>query len=719
MVAALAVLALTPWVVDVAQLDDWAAKRDVASLTGVASPDAAKALGILKRNGAYGGGSKGWHAVSLVAPAGGQSYVVFTSPQTCEDYGDLVFTWSDGKLARYIPEGDVMGVKAVHEDLDLRFEPAKKTTHIVADVKVARAPSAGPSFFLRISPNYRVESVYREGQKIPFAQAGGIVALPTPKETEATFTVAYDAVVDQRGFAGAIREDEALLTNDYFWLHTGRLPLTHTTTAHVPLDWEVMAMGEPVSTKSNSLLKTVKTRMDVAVSYLSFSAGKYKVAKKVVDGIEFFVASTKMTDEEMRLQVDLMPQIVKDLSRYGRYPFTRWGAVDSELYVGGALEAYSFATYGHGWLPDEDRHEPSHTWFGGLLSNTYLKSFWNESFADYAGPRSARLSSVGNAADRDRAFLSHPSPGRMWGEGTCRDSGAYSGPLGSELGYGKGGYVLQQLELEMGPEAMDSALAHWVADRRNGEPSEWEDFEKSVGDNYKWFFDQWLGRPGWPDVAFSNARYSDGRVSLDYAFTGQPYRMTLEVWVEDAKGGKLDKLVVGGDGRETKGTVHLPSAAKPTLVVVDPFRRTLGGRLLSADTPLSFGFSRRFKRIVDGKHVDWAAAGTPQAVGDDLGSTVLIGHPDTMPALKPILEKAGVAFSGDSFTFKGDKFSLAEHSVVGVVELNGKRTAFQVGAMRRGADIGDAAVAVVDKLGRMVRGTTLPVRSGANAFSVR
>ncbi|MBX3110754.1 MAG: hypothetical protein KF857_01990 [Fimbriimonadaceae bacterium] len=719
MVAVFTVLSLARPGADVAQLDDWATKRDIASIGAVASPEAAKALTPVKVNGAYGGGSKGWHALSLVAPAGGQSYVVFTSPQTCEDYGDLVFTWADGKLTRYIPESDVLGVRAVHEDLDIRFEPTKRTAHIVADVRVSREATAGPSFFLRISPNYRVKSVTREGQTVPYAQAGGVVALPTPHEPSAVFRVAYDAVVDQLGFAGAIRDDEALLTNDYFWLHTGRLPLTHTTTAHVPADWEVMAMGEPVSSKTVGGEKTVVTKMDLAVSYLSFSAGKYKVARKKVNGIEFFVASTKMTDEEMRLQLELMPQVTKDLSRYGRYPFSRWGAVDSTLYVGGALEAYSFATYGHGWLPDDDRHEPSHTWFGGMLSNTYLKSFWNESFADYAGPRSARRSSLGNAVEQDRAFLTHPSPGRLWDTATCRDSGAQKGAVGSELGYGKGGFVLQQLELEMGPEAMDSALAHWVADRKNGTPSEWDDFERSLGDNWKWFFSQWLDRTGWPEVKFTDARYGDGRVSLDYEFTGQPYRMTLEVWVEDAKGGSLHKFTVGGEGRESKGTVHFAVAAKPDLVVVDPYRRTLASRRSGAGAPLTFAASMRFKSVVDSRHADWAEKGTPQMVDDDLDHVKLVGHPDTMPALKPVLEKAGVAFFGDTFTFKGQRFDLKDYSVVGVVQTGGKTTAFQVGGLRRDAVVGDAAVAVVDKLGRFIRGTTHPVRTGANALVVK
>ncbi|MBS1709159.1 MAG: hypothetical protein JSS65_10620 [Armatimonadetes bacterium] len=703
----------------IAQLDAWAAQRDVTSLQGVTAEQGRAALVVLKQPGAYGGGSKGWHALQLVAPAGGTEYVVFTSPQTCEDYGDLVYVWRDGKLAAYVPESDVLGVKAVHEDIDLRFEPEKKTAHLVADVKVVRSGQASPSFFLRLSPNYRVASVYREGQKVPFAQAGGVVALPTPKETEATFTVAYDAVVDQRGFAGAISSDEAMVTNDYWWPHTGRLPLTHTTTAHVPLDWEVMAMGEPVSTNVNGKVKTVKTRMDLSVSYLSFSAGKYKLAQRKVDGVDYFVASMKMTDAQMQMQLDLMPDVIKTHSRYGRYPFSRWGAVVSDLYVGGALEAYSFATYGLGWLPDDDQHEPAHTWFGGLRSNTYLRSFWNESFADYADGRASRSHVIGYSPDREYTFVMHPSPGPDWTKATCRASGVDTGGTGSSLGYGKGGFVLQQLEQEMGPQAMDAALAHWVADRKPGEPTEWEDFEASVGQDWKWFFDQWLGRPGWPDVTFSNARYADGSVTADYSFAGDSYRMTLEVWVEDANGGRLERVLVGDDGRSKKGTVKFAVNSKPTLVSFDPYRRVLPDRSSAAEAPLRYESARGYSRIVDAAHSDWGPANAPHVVPADMDKTFLVGHPDTMPALKPVLEKAGVAFRGDTFTYHGAKFDLKDSAVVGVVDLAGKRVRFQVGSIRREAKVGDAAVAVVDKLGRFLRGQTHPVRSGSAALLVK
>ncbi len=719
MLATIAFLLVVPHRATIEQLDEWATKRDLASLESVASSEAKPHLAFIRRPGPYGGGRFGWHAFALAAPSGGAQYVVFSSPMTCEDYGDFVFTMKDGQIEKYVPEADVLGVRAVHEDIDLRFEPEKKEAHIVADVKLRKTGPTGPSYFLRLSPNYRVANATEDGKVLPFAQAGGVVCLPTPRDSQATVKLAYDAVVDQRGFAGAIRDDEVMLSEDYWWPHTGRQPVSQTTTAHVPKDWVVIAQGEPASETVQGDEKTVVTRMDVPVSYLSFSAGKLKVAKRKVDGIEFFVASKRMTDEQMQMQLDLMPDVTKAHSRYGRYPFSRWGAVVTDLYVGGALEAYSFATYQVGWLPDDDQHEPAHTWFGGLLSNTYLRSFWNESFANYCDGRASRRFPVGDNQERERAFLDHPNPGRDWNDGTCEDSGVESGAMGSSLGYGKGAFVLQQLELEMGGDKMDTALANWVASRKPGEAAEWQDFERSVGPDWKWFFNQWLARPGWPALNFSNVRFENGRIMGDYEFNGDPYRLKLEVWVEDANGGHLETVDVDKEGNQKKGTVAWTAKSKPTLVVFDPYRRTLPGRPTGETAPLAFARTDGFKKVVDSNHKDWASPGLPETVPSEIDRVTLIGHPDTMQALKPVLAKAGVRVDGQRITYMGSSFSLKDAAVVGVVEMDGKRIGFQVGSTRRQPKIGDAAVAVVDKLGRFLKGETPPMRKGPNAFDVR
>ncbi|WP_146014244.1 M1 family metallopeptidase, partial [Pseudomonas sp. GW460-E13] len=77
----------------------------------------------------------------------------------------------------------------------------------------------------------------------------------------------------------------------------------------------------------------------------------------------------------MRPIAALYASIIQFYERFAPYPFSQYGGLDSETYGGGAMEAYSYATYGGG-LPSEDPHEPAHTWWGGLINNTYFHSFW-------------------------------------------------------------------------------------------------------------------------------------------------------------------------------------------------------------------------------------------------------------------------------------------------------------------------------------------------------
>jgi len=111
-------------------------------------------------------------------------------------------------------------------------------------------------------------------------------------------------------------------------------------------------------------------RMDLPSVYFSLSSAPYKLYSKVIGERRYAVASMTMTEAQMDLQCELNAPVVEFFDKIYPYPFTTWTSLVSDAYGGGALEAYSFATYGTGWLPDEDAHEPAHTWFGGVIPNS-------------------------------------------------------------------------------------------------------------------------------------------------------------------------------------------------------------------------------------------------------------------------------------------------------------------------------------------------------------
>ena len=104
----------------------------------------------------------------------------------------------------------------------------------------------------------------------------------------------------------------------------------------------------------------------------------------------------------------------------------------------------------------------------------------------------------------------------------------------------------------------------------------------------------------------------------------------------------------------------------------------------------------------------------------DLENCILIGHPETVPQMKPLLAKAGVTVVGSKATYKGTSIDINKGAVVGVVEsAPGKWTGFRVGVTRRDPNVGNAQVAMVDEYGRFLRGQTLPRTNGPLVIEVK
>src|SRR5471030_449630 len=93
-------------------LDRLAQTKNVDELTkylDVAPPNRHNPFRIIQTRGAYDVGRFGWHALPLKAPDGAE-YVVFSTPLTSEDTGELLFQRVGEKL-RFVPETTGYGIK--------------------------------------------------------------------------------------------------------------------------------------------------------------------------------------------------------------------------------------------------------------------------------------------------------------------------------------------------------------------------------------------------------------------------------------------------------------------------------------------------------------------------------------------------------------------------------------------------------------------------------
>lgn len=701
-----------------------AAKRDVAALQALLPETEAlgrRHLSVVRTNGAYDTGRFGWKALPLRHPDG-REYLVLSTALTSEDIGDMVFEVQDGKPVRYLNELDPGGYRILRHKIQVRFDLPAKTAHLTNEIELEGDPSPKLPCLLRFSPNYQIERVEQDGRQVPFVQAGGVVLLPTAGSGVQKFRLTYSGKVDRPGYAGGIVEREASLTNDYWYPLLGRLPSAHEVAVTAPADWVAVGQGVKTGESVSGNLKTTRFRMDLPVVYFSLSVGKFQVRERTVNGKTYRVWAKNLTPAEMDHQIEFMEPVHRYFSTtFGIDHFKGFGALISEPYGGGALEAYSHATYGEGWLPDEDAHEPAHTWWGGQVNNTYLKSFWNESFAVFCEGLYARNSPIGNREDRAKAFVQRPELGGSGERYSLAEAGAWIGGPASELGYGKGGYVLQMLETHVGTDGMLKAMRRWLNQHPHMQPGEWEDFERHFlaenGASHKPFFDAWVRGTGSLRVSLADLAYRDRKLTGRVVQEGRQFPGTAEILTQDAQGKRAFHRIDLSDP-----TFSLPVAAKPKIVSLDPWLR-LVRRIQSGEAPPSLAqTASRWRVWRHPKRSNWLPAlrqGKVDALLQDWANTVVVAHPDDLPKMKDLCARAGFSVQGNTLTYKGTRVDLGKGGALALIDLpGGKRCAIGLGTSFYRPNTGHARTAVFDHLGRFLRGVSEPKTAGPLVYQV-
>ncbi|GAC1691396.1 MAG: hypothetical protein NVS9B3_09990 [Gemmatimonadaceae bacterium] len=159
--------------------------------------------------------------------------------------------------------------------------------------------------------------------------------------------------------------------------------------------------------------------------------------------------------------------------------------------------------------------------------------------------------------------------------------------------YQKGGWVLHMLRTAVGDSAFFAGVRSYVAHHRHGTAVTddlQQEMEGAAGRPLGWFFDQWLRRPGFPELAIGwhhDAR--SGRVTLEVRQGSRfgPYRLPLTLLVDGAGGAG------GAGGRPRRVRVDIPAegatsivlpgrfASRPRRLAIDPDTQLLGTFVVS------------------------------------------------------------------------------------------------------------------------------------------
>ena len=279
------------------------------------------------------------------------------------------------------------------------------------------------------------------------------------------------------------------------------------------------------------------------------------------------------------------PGIVTFFSRLiAPFPFERLAHLQSSTRFGGMENAteifYSDRAFRRHTMNDGlISHETAHQWFGDAVTERDWPELWlSEGFATYFSAlwaEHAHGDSVFRETLRDirsRVLSDERVATRPVIDSTETNLMA----LLDANSYQKGGFVLHMLRRELGDSAFFRGLRIYFHAHEfgNATSADLRDaLEQSSGRPLHWFFDQWLRRPGYPELTVAWTYDASARAVHVTVTQGDRFgffRMPLTLELRDASGRSQDATIDLDATAETTATIPLRFASAPTALVADP-----------------------------------------------------------------------------------------------------------------------------------------------------
>ena len=267
----------------------------------------------------------------------------------------------------------------------------------------------------------------------------------------------------------------------------------------------------------------------------------------------------------------------------GPYPYEKLAHLQSSTRYGGMENAsaifYSDAAFrGAGVGEGLIAHETAHQWFGNSVTEREWPHLWlSEGFATYWAALWTQH------ARGDSAFRADMT--RIRGTILADTSAVTRRPVIDTVetdlmellnvnSYQKGGFVLHMLRNELGDSAFFGGVRDYYGAHRHGTALTGDlraALEKRSSRNLGLFFDQWLRRPGYPelDVVWSTDSASRTiELSVNQSGRFGLYQVNLRLALADSTGA-LRRVEVGVPAQDTT-KVSLPISGPVVRVDVDP-----------------------------------------------------------------------------------------------------------------------------------------------------
>jgi aminopeptidase N len=461
---------------------------------------------------------------------------------------------------------------------------------------------------LRLDLLLPVDSIVAGGVPMRFTQRGGRLAIPldTGMADTATVTVVYHGTPDDGLIVSHDRRGHWQAFGDN-WPNRARhwLPTIDHPSDKALVEWMVSAPQRLTVVANGALAgKTTTNGRTIWVwresrplpTYLMVIAAAELSAQPIADARCVFVETGGCLQQIVYTAADSAVAVPRafssaaDIAAFyasvvAPFPYEKLAHVQSTTIFGGMENAtaifYSDQLFRRGTLNTGTiAHEMAHQWFGDAVTEREWAHLWlSEGFATYFAELHAE-----HALGRD-TLVAHM---RALRKSLLADTEAVRARpvidtaqtdymrLLNANSYGKGGFVLHMARALLGDSAFFRSVRRYYLAHRHGTAIT-DDlrvaFEDVSGRDLRWFFDQWLRRPGYPEVATT---WSYDRTARRVYLVVQQrprfgnFRFPLVVEIERADGAVVRATVEVPAAPNTHLELPLALDASPRRVTLDP-----------------------------------------------------------------------------------------------------------------------------------------------------
>lgn len=528
-------------------------------------------------------------------------------------------------------------VTLVHHDLSVEMIPAAHEL-VASDQIQLEVDSHVTSVTFTLAHTLHVESITIPTRTISGGQSSGsdvvpftslrpsestvqriVISLPKERSRRVTLVMSYRGQINDppreprhlrfvtpSETAGHIGSEGVYLSGESRWYPDviGSLS-TYRVTAQVPQEWTVVTSGrkegETTSAGKTSSTWIVPDRSEaftlVANKFVTtLREWKSPRGQRVELQTHFSPDNAGLAGEYLDATERYLDVYVRIL---GDYPFEKFAVVENFFASGLGLPSFTLLGSGsikrHYVQPYALGHEIVHSWIGNSVFNRDDHGNWVEGMTTYLANYYWHevVQDVPQAFEQRRMMLDgynlYVKPDEDYAVAQFLRK---HDERDNAIGYQKSAFVFHLLRQEVGDELFWRALKIFVGTYRN-RPAEWrsieEIFSRETGRDLRWFFEQWIERPGAPILSLREAHArrvkGDGgreawRLAVQVDQVEKPFQMTVPIRIVTKNLMEMRSIALRAS-RTNVGEFILPD--QPLRVELDPdlttFRRLTRSQL--------------------------------------------------------------------------------------------------------------------------------------------